>query len=205
MVIVVISKAELICVNRAPHKLRSGGISMYHEVINFWFEEIEPRQWWIKDDDFDQLIRERFSTRHEQAARCELFDWRNTPIGRLAEIIILDQFSRNMFRGTAQAFAQDPVALVLSQETISRGADMELSPKQRSFIYLPLMHSESLLIHEQAEQLYRKLGDPSSLEYELKHKRIIKQFGRYPHRNEILGRASTEEEKEFLKEPGSSF
>ena len=178
---------------------------MYHEVINFWFNEIKPRQWWTKDETVDQLIRDRFSPMHEQATRCELYDWRSNSLGRLAEIIVIDQFSRNMFRGTAQAFAQDQVALVLAQEAISRGADMELPPKQRSFMYLPFMHSESLLIHEQAEPLYRLLGDPASLEYELKHKKIIERFGRYPHRNEILGRVSTEEEKEFLKEPGSSF
>ena len=178
---------------------------MYQEVIKFWFEEIEPRQWWIKDDAFDQLIRERFSTIHQQASRCELFTWRESALGRLAEIIVLDQFSRNMFRGTAHAFAQDQVALVLCQEAISLGVDSELPPKQRSFMYMPLMHSESLLIHQQAESLYRRLGDPSSLEYELRHKNIIAQFGRYPHRNEILGRESTEEEKKFLQEPGSSF
>jgi uncharacterized protein (DUF924 family) len=178
---------------------------MYHEIIEFWFEEIEPRQWWIKDDTFDQQIRDRFTVVHQQASMCELFTWRETALGRLAEIIILDQFSRNMFRGTAQAFARDQIALVLSQEAISLGVDMELPPKQRSFMYLPFMHSESLLIHQQAESLYHRLEDPSSLEYELKHKEIIVRFGRYPHRNEILGRESTEEEKEFLKEPGSSF
>ena len=178
---------------------------MHHEVLEFWFEEIEPRQWWIKDDAFDQLIRERFAPIHDQASRCELFSWRKSGPGRLAEIIVLDQFSRNMFRNTAKAFAQDQLALVLSQEAISLGVDLELPPKQRSFIYLPFMHSESLLIHEQAESLYRRLGDSSSLEYELKHKKIIERFGRYPHRNKILGRASTEEEIAFLKEPGSSF
>ena len=178
---------------------------MHQEVLQFWFEEIEPRQWWIKDDAFDQMIRERFATIHDQATRCELFTWRKSGPGRLAEIIVLDQFSRNMFRNTAKAFAQDSLALVLSQEAISLGVDLELPPKKRSFIYLPLMHSESLLIHEQAESLYRRRGDSSSLEYELKHKKIIERFGRYPHRNKILGRASTEEEIEFLKEPGSSF
>ena len=178
---------------------------MYHEIIEFWFEEIEPRQWWIKDDTFDQQIRERFSKIHQQASRCELFTWRETALGRLAEIIVMDQFSRNMFRGTAQAFAQDQIALVLSQEAVNLMADSELPVQRRSFMYLPFMHSESLLIHQQAESLYRRLGDPSSLEYELKHKDIIERFGRYPHRNEILGRESTEEEKEFLKEPGSSF
>ncbi|NNF47959.1 MAG: DUF924 domain-containing protein [Desulfofustis sp.] len=178
---------------------------MYQEVLDFWFKEIEPRQWWIKDNAFDQLIRDRFSTIHDQASRCELFSWRGSAQGRLAEIVVLDQFSRNMFRGTARAFAQDQMALVLSQEAISLGIDFELPSKKRSFMYMPFMHSESLLIHEQAEALYRRSGDQSSLEYELKHKKIIERFGRYPHRNEILGRESTEEEKEFLREPGSSF
>jgi uncharacterized protein (DUF924 family) len=178
---------------------------MYHEVIGFWFKEIEPRQWWIKDGTFDELIRKRFSAIHQQAACCELFNWRSSPEGRLAEIIVLDQFSRNMFRGTERAFAYDQMALVLSQEAVSGGADMELPAEQRSFMYMPFMHSESLLIHKQAELLYRRLGNQSSLEYELKHRQIIERFGRYPHRNEILGRVSSAEEKSFLQEPGSSF
>ena len=178
---------------------------MYQDVINFWFNEIEPHQWWVKDDDFDQLIRDRFSTFHDRAIKCELFEWRNVPQGRLAEIIVLDQFSRNMFRGTSKAFSQDAMALTLSQEAVSRGIDLELEPSERSFLYLPFMHSESLVIHNQAEMLYRQLGNSSNLEFELKHKKIIERFGRYPHRNEILGRESTDEERAFLKEPGSSF
>lgn len=178
---------------------------MFQEVIDFWFQEVEPRQWWVKDDAFDQLIRDRFSTVHGQAERCELFSWRRSALGRLAEIVVLDQFSRNMFRGHPRAFSQDHMALILAQEAVSLGVDEQLPPRQRSFIYLPYMHSESLVIHEQAEELYRRLGNSSSLEYEIKHKRIIQRFGRYPHRNEILGRESTEEEKAFLKEPGSSF
>ena len=178
---------------------------MYHEVIDFWFREVEPRQWWAKDDTFDQLIRKRFSTIHSRAARCELFPWRESARGRLAEIIVLDQFSRNMFRDTPKAFSQDQMALILSQEAISLAMDTQLEHRERSFLYLPFMHSESLLIHKQAERLYRLHGDPSSLEYELKHKRIIERFGRYPHRNEILGRESSEDEKAFLKEPGSRF
>ena len=178
---------------------------MYQDVINFWFNEIEPHQWWVKDDDFDQLIRDRFSTFHDRAIKCELFEWRNFPQGRLAEIIVLDQFSRNMFRGTSKAFSQDAMALTLSQEAVSRGIDLELEPSERSFLYLPFMHSESLVIHNQAEMLYRQLGNSSNLEFELKHKKIIERFGRYPHRNEILGRESTDEERAFLKEPGSSF
>ncbi len=178
---------------------------MFQEVIDFWFQEVEPRQWWVKDDAFDQLIRDRFSTVHGQAERCELFSWRRSALGRLAEIVVLDQFSRNMFRGHPRAFSQDHMALILAQEAVSLGVDEQLPPRQRSFIYLPYMHSESLVIHEQAEELYHRLGNSSSLEYEIKHKRIIQRFGRYPHRNEILGRESTEEEKAFLKEPGSSF
>ena len=178
---------------------------MYQEVIDFWFKEVEPRQWWAKDDTFDQLIKKRFSTIHSQAARCELFPWRETARGRLAEIIVLDQFSRNMFRDTPKAFAQDQMALILSQEAISNAQDAQLEPREKSFLYLPFMHSESLVIHEQAETLYRLLGDPSSLEYQLRHKRIIERFGRYPHRNESLGRESSEDEKAFLKEPGSRF
>lgn len=178
---------------------------MYEDVIIFWFEETQPSQWWVKDDEFDQLIKRKFSDVHDRAAKCELFDWRKDPKGRLAEIIVLDQFSRNMFRATPKAFAQDQMALILAQEAISLGVDTQLEPKQRGFIYLPLMHSESIVIHEAAEVLYRRYGNPSALEFELKHKRIIERFGRYPHRNEVLGRVSTDEEIEFLKQPGSSF
>lgn len=178
---------------------------MYEEVINFWFKEIEPAQWWRKDDDFDQLIRRRFADIHDKAQKCELFGWRTSPRGRLAEIIVLDQFSRNMFRDTAKAFAQDQIALILAQEAISLEIDKKLEPSERGFIYLPLMHSESLIIHEAAEAIYRQHGNPSGLDYELKHKRIIEKFGRYPHRNKILGRVSTDEEVAFLKQPGSSF
>ena len=178
---------------------------MFQEVINFWFEQVEPSQWWTKDDEFDQLITHKFSDAHEQAVRCELFEWRAYPQGRLAEIIILDQFSRNMFRGTPKAFSQDKMALILAQEAISLGIDKLLRPKERGFVYLPLMHSESIAIHETAEAIYRQCGDQSSLTFELKHKKIIERFGRYPHRNEILGRDSSEEEIEFLKLPGSSF
>ena len=178
---------------------------MYEEVLTFWFEEISQAQWWKKDVDFDQLISDRFSVIHSRAARCELFDWRNSAKGRLAEIIVLDQFSRNMFRGSPGAFAHDQMALVLAQEAVSLGIDKLLTPIEQGFIYLPYMHSESLKIHEVAEKLYRQPGFQGSLEWEIKHKRIIERFGRYPHRNDILGRKSTKEEIEFLKEPGSSF
>lgn len=178
---------------------------MYQEILNFWFEETRPSQWWTKDDRFDQLIRDRFSDIHSRAVRCELFAWRENGQGRLAEIIVLDQFSRNMFRGSPLAFANDQMALVLAQEAVSLGIDTLLTPAERGFVYLPFMHSESLKIHEVAEQIYRKNGIQSSLEWEIKHKVIIERFGRYPHRNEILGRKSTQEELDFLQQPNSRF
>jgi uncharacterized protein (DUF924 family) len=178
---------------------------MHNEILKFWFEETAPSKWWAKDDDFDQLIRGRFSGVHAQAARCELFEWRAEARGRLAEIIVLDQFSRNMFRGSPLAFANDPLALALAQEAISAKADEALSPLERSFLYLPFMHSESLKIHAVAMDLYRKNGIQSNLDFEIRHQRIIEKFGRYPHRNGILGRQSTDEEIEFLKQPGSGF
>lgn len=178
---------------------------MYRDVLSFWFEEIEPAQWWKKDPDFDQLIIDRFAELHTSAIRCELYPWRENGEGRLAEIIVLDQFSRNMSRGKAEAFANDQMALVLAQEAVAGGVDMVLDPARRGFIYLPFMHSESLPIHETALKLYRKSGLSSGLIWEKKHKAIIERFGRYPHRNEILGRKSTEEERLFLTQPNSRF
>ena len=181
------------------------GSNMYREILRFWFEEIEPAQWWKKDDGFDKSILVRFSDIHASATRCELFEWRKSDRGRLAEIIVLDQFSRNMFRGSPLSFAQDPLALALAQEAVSARADETLCPEERNFLFMPFMHSESLKIHEVAMDLFRNKGTQSGLEFEIKHKRIIERFGRYPHRNGVLGRQSTAEEIEFLKQPGSGF
>jgi len=178
---------------------------MYQQVLSFWFEEIEPVSWWRKDDSFDALLVERFAETHKRACRCELYEWRRQPQGRLAEIIVLDQFSRNMFRDSALAFANDALCLALSQEAIACGADLALTTTQRSFLYMPFMHSESLQIHEVAVELFRGNGNPGNFDFELKHKKIIERFGRYPHRNEVLGRQSTDEEIEFLTQPGSGF
>ncbi|WP_416307142.1 DUF924 family protein [Neptunicella sp. SCSIO 80796] len=178
---------------------------MYRQIIDFWFKEIEPSQWWKKDDEFDQYIRARFIGVYNQAIQGELFTWRRHSQGRLAEIIILDQFSRNMFRDKPQAFSQDNMALVLAQEAVAAGVDNELTPIQNSFLYMPFMHSESKLLHNIAEKLYRQNGIENNLDFELRHKAIIERFGRYPHRNDILGRESTEEEIDFLKQAGSSF
>jgi uncharacterized protein (DUF924 family) len=178
---------------------------MKQKVLQFWFDEINPSQWFSKSDEFDRIIVERFSDVHAQAVRSELYDWRGDSRGRLAEIIVLDQFSRNMFRGTPLSFAQDPLALALAQEALTAGADKELTGVERGFLYLPFMHSESIQIHEVVERLYRENGGESGLEWELKHKAIIERFGRYPHRNEVLGRKSTPEEIDFLTQAGSSF
>jgi uncharacterized protein (DUF924 family) len=178
---------------------------MYEEILNFWFEEIDQSLWWSKDDEFDQLVIEKYSDIHAAAAQCELFEWRITARGRLAEIIILDQFSRNMFRESASSFAYDSLALVLAQEAVSGGADQELLPVQRSFLYMPYMHSESLALHKLAVDLYHENGIQSSYEFEMKHIKIIETFGRYPHRNRILGRDSSQQEIEFLKQPDSGF
>ena len=175
------------------------------DVINFWFEENGAEQWYAKNDAFDRLIRERFGELHRRAAQGELFEWRNSPEGRLAEIILLDQFSRNLSRDTPRAFASDGMALILAQETVSAGDDFKLAAQQRAFVYMPYMHSESRFIHEVALKIYRDFGDDNLLDYELRHKRIIDRFGRYPHRNALLGRQSTPEELAFLQEPNSSF
>lgn len=178
---------------------------MFNQVLTFWFEEISPQQWWVKDQELDDLIRQRFLACLEQARCGELYAWRQQPKGRLAEVIVLDQFSRNLYRDTPDAFAQDAMALVLAQEAIAAGAEQALSPIERNFLYMPFMHSESKLIHKWAERLYKENGLAENYDFELRHKVIIDRFGRYPHRNKILGRESTEEEMEFLKQPGSGF
>jgi uncharacterized protein (DUF924 family) len=175
------------------------------QVLDFWFEELTPKQWFIKSDDLDREIAERFGETLAAAARCECWQWRETPAGRVAEIIILDQFSRNVHRDTPSAFAQDPLALALAQELISRGEDDALPLTRRIFAYMPFMHSESLAIHDQAVKLFDRPGMEEQLDYEHRHRAIIERFGRYPHRNTILGRESTPEEIEFLRQPGSSF
>lgn len=175
------------------------------EVIHFWFEECTQAQWWAKDPAFDQQIKQRFGTAHSQAIACELADWRLSADGRLGEIIILDQFSRNIYRDTPKAFAQDAQALSLAQESIAHGANEDLHDHKKAFLYMPFMHSESKIIHAITEMLFSEQGMEANLEFERQHKKIIDRFGRYPHRNEILGRTSTAEEIEFLTGPNSSF
>ena len=177
----------------------------YLSVIEFWFEEITPAQWWQKNDVLDALIGEKFANLHQAATRCELFAWRRRPLGRLAEIIVLDQFSRNLFRDHAGAFAHDSLALALAQQTIAAGIDQRLSAKQRGFLYMPYMHSESREIQKQSVQLFSQPGLDAHVSSAQRHRDIIERFDRFPHRNKILGRTSTAEEEAFLQQPGSSF
>ena len=174
-------------------------------VLAFWFDEIAPAQWWKVDPAFDAEVGRRFGTLLERARCCELFAWRASPQGRLAEILVLDQFSRNVHRGTPGAFAADALALALAQEAVAAGFDLALPPERRAFFYMPYMHSESPAIHAVAEPLMRERAPAHTHEFELRHKAIVDRFGRYPHRNAILGRASTPEEEAFLTQPGSSF
>jgi uncharacterized protein (DUF924 family) len=177
----------------------------FASVLDFWFQQTEPKSWWAADPAFDAQIEKRFIAVMEKAAQAELFAWRASVKGRLAEIIVLDQFSRNVYRNTPKAFAQDPMALVLAQEAVAKGVLNELNPDERAFLLLPYMHSESRSIHVQAERLYREWAPENNYRFEIRHREIIDRFGRYPHRNAILKRESTPEELEFLKQPGSSF
>ncbi|MCO7150221.1 DUF924 domain-containing protein [Vagococcus lutrae] len=169
------------------------------EVLDFWFKEITPSDWFKKDASLDEEIRQRFLKTLEQAKQGELFEWRNSIEGRLAEIIVLDQFSRNIYRNDHRAFAQDSLALILAQEAVYGEERMKLSAAERSFLYMPFMHSESLKIHETALKFFSEPGLEKRLKYENMHLDILKKFGRYPHRNALLGRKSTDEEIIFLQ------
>jgi len=176
------------------------------DILNFWFKEITPREWYFKDLQFDALIKDRFGVLYAAAVAGELKSWRQTSNGALAEIIILDQFSRNMYRDSPDAFAADSQAIELAKLAIEKGQDKEIKdPDQLAFLYMPFMHSESKEVHEMAVKLFKQPGLEQNYEFELKHKAIIDRFGRYPHRNQVLGRQSTPEEIEFLKEKDSSF
>ncbi|MBK1779987.1 DUF924 domain-containing protein [Advenella sp. WQ 585] len=174
-------------------------MQIVQDVLHFWFVESTPQMWFQGGNTYDQAIRERFGDTCEAAARGECDEWRATMQGRLAEIIVLDQFSRNIWRDTPQAFSQDGIALVLAQEAIKLPEYQTLSAMEKKFVIMPFMHSESRLIHEKALVLFTELGDVATLEHEIQHKGMIDKFGRYPTRNKILGRASSEEEIAFCK------
>ena len=174
----------------------------YQDVLNFWFEEVNAEQWYTKDDAFDREIWDRFSTEILAAKAGELWPFRKTLKGRLAEIIILDQFSRNVFRGDAKSFSSDDMALTLAQEILEHEDIETLSTSEKQFLFMPFMHSESLHIHEEfAIPLFKNTpGLEESYRIEKLHKAQIEKFGRYPFRNEAIGRESTEEEIAFMNE-----
>jgi len=176
----------------------------FQEVISFWFNEKNKAHWFAKDAAFDEEIKKNFLNTYELAAKSACFAWRSQALGRLAEVIVLDQFPRNMFRNNPRSFAADPLALALAQEAVERGIDKQLRIEERSFLYMPYMHSEALNVHDEAVKLFAQPGLEHNLEYEILHKKIIERFGRYPHRNEVLGRSSTPDEITYLEKDSSS-
>ncbi len=186
------------------------------EILKFWFgdpagsEYGQSRpEWFKKDPEFDQTIEKQFLPVYEQAAAGRLQAWQGSLFSCLALILVLDQFPRNMFRGTPRAFATDPLALQAAQQAVAQRFDQQLLPVQRWFVYLPFEHSEDLADQQRSMELFEQLQpDPASqsaIDYARRHLEIIQRFGRFPHRNAILGRPSTPEEQEFLQQPGSSF
>jgi uncharacterized protein (DUF924 family) len=179
------------------------------EVLRFWFGEGEERgkahrRWFEKDVAFDSLIRDRFLPLYEALASGAHLEWLAEPADCLARIVVLDQFPRNMFRGTPRAFATDALALAAARHAVEKDFDRQLLDVERQFVYLPFEHSESLADQERACDLMQPLGE-ELYDWALRHKRIVERFGRFPHRNSMLGRTSTPEEIEFLKQPGSGF
>ncbi|GAA5219294.1 DUF924 family protein [Corallincola platygyrae] len=175
------------------------------EIVQFWFEECTPKQWWQKSEQFDRLVAGRFEATVVAAAQEQLTHWPDNAESALARILLLDQFTRNIWRDKKQAFAYDSLALSTAEQAIAKGYDKQYPINQRAFFYMPFMHSESAAVHERAVQLFSQPGLDDNLSFELRHKEIIDRFGRYPHRNQVLGRKSTPEELDFLTQPGSSF
>jgi uncharacterized protein (DUF924 family) len=167
------------------------------DVLRFWFVDHGREHWFGGGPEFDAKLSAAFTETHLAVAAGEAWKWRATPEGRLAEIIVLDQFSRQIYRGQARAFASDGMALALAQEAVAAGHDMAVPIERRMFFYLPYMHSESLAVHEETLRLHQALGIEEGIKYELAHIDVLKRFGRYPRRNAVLGRTSTSVEAEY--------
>jgi uncharacterized protein (DUF924 family) len=171
------------------------------EVLSFW-RDAGPERWFEKDDNFDRAIKSKFLPLYEAASRGELAAWEFNAEGALALIIALDQFPRNMFRDSARAFATDPLARAAADRALAHGFDKIVEPHLRQFFYLPFMHSEALADQDRSLQLYELYGDANTLKFAKIHRDIIFKFGRFPHRNQVLGRSTTSAEDEFLKSGG---
>ena len=174
-------------------------------VLAFWFEDSSPEQWYKKDAEFDDAIRDGFEPTITAALASRLDGWADSADGCLALILLLDQFTRNIYRDSPRAFSGDEMALALSLRCIDRDYLAHDNPAWRQFMLMPMMHSEDLAIQEQSLPLFERLTNPRTHEYAVKHRDIIARFGRFPHRNAIIGRPSTDAEAEFLTQPGSSF
>ena len=186
-------------------------------VLDFWFGApgsaefgSARKAWFAKDDAFDALIRDRFGALIERALRGELEQWGDEPRSALAQILLLDQFTRNAFRGTARSFAGDARALAVASRMVGSHQDEALAPFMRAFVYLPFEHAEGLAMQDEAIRLFKRLVNEAPeladmLDYAHRHRAVIERFGRFPHRNDILGRRSTAEEIAFVKQPGSGF
>ncbi|MFT5832174.1 MAG: hypothetical protein ACI9SY_000557 [Candidatus Paceibacteria bacterium] len=175
------------------------------DVLQFWFEELTPQDWFAGGVELDAKITERFADVHARVAAGEFAQYRTDAHSHLAEVIVLDQFSRQIYRNAAPAFVYDYLALALAQHAIAAGFDQQLENDARMFLYMPFMHSESSMIHTDAVKLFEALGNVETLKFEHIHKDIIDEFGRYPHRNETLGRESTTEEKDYLANNQEAF
>lgn len=175
------------------------------DVLGFWFGECTAEQWFAKDDGFDAALRDRFGTVHAEAAADGLADWEATADGRLALILVLDQMSRNLYRGDRRAFAQDERARNIARKAVAAGDHVFAGRDRCLFLFLPFEHSEDLADQLWCDALFRALGDEDLTDYAVKHRVIIERFGRFPHRNAAMGRDNTVEELAFLEEPNSSF
>lgn len=175
------------------------------DVLDFWFGELGPEQHFAKDDALDATIRSRFSALHDFLMASGAAGWRDTPDCLLAAVIVLDQFSRNMHRGTAQAYAADKLALLLTLEAIGKHWDDGMPAERAAFLYMPLMHAENTEAQRLCLRKFTALGQPENLRFAMEHAVVIEQFGRFPSRNAALGRASTAEEQEYLKRPDAGW
>lgn len=174
-------------------------------IVEFWFSPRVSKFHWGGPPEFDQELRDTYLPLHEAIVAGEHRDWQESPEGTLATILVLDQFSRNMFRGLARAFASDGLALWVLRQGLARGLDRPLSSSQRGFMYMPLMHSEQAKDQQHCIELMASINQPEQVRFAYMHKDIIDRFGRYPHRNATLGRVSTPDEHAFLTQPGSGF
>lgn len=175
------------------------------DVLTFWFEELTPEHWFTPSPGFDRLCERRFGSTHLALSRDVGALWRANPLARLATVILFDQMPRNIFRGSPLAFATDGLALREAKIAIEAGVEAELTKDQRAFLYLPFEHSENLEEQMRSVALFTGLGDANYLNFAIRHCEVIRRFGRFPHRNAIIGRISTDAEHEFLKQPGSRF